>query len=137
MTEQPQDAAFHVVILTAAGEFITESFGTAQALAARLRELIDRDVSVACFQGVPLKISKPPYRYLMTPADNIPVWTVPENIEPDDTGYLGVDPTYLEGPPQVAAPTVQRAQPQEDEFFSDQTDEIHNIFDDALPDPDA
>lgn len=137
MPEQPQDTAFHVVILTAAGEFITEAFSEAPALAARLRELVDRDVSVACFQGAQLKISKPPYRYLMTPDANIPLWAVPENIEPDDTGYLGVDPAYLEGPPQVTAPAVPRAQPQEDEFFSDQTDEIHNIFDDALPDPDA
>jgi hypothetical protein len=128
---------FHAAILTADGEFATESFHTAQELAARLRELVDRDVSVSCFHGARLPISKPPYRYLMTKDANLPLWAAPETIEPDDTGYLGVDPVHLEGPPQIQVAEVRTSPPQDDEFFSDQTSEIHNIFDDALPDPDA
>lgn len=137
MTEAAQEAEFHVVILTAAGDFVTESFDTAQLLADRLRDLINRDVSVACFQGARLKISKPPYRYLMTKEMNVALWAAPADIEPDDTGYLGVDPAYLEGPPQITVAESPTAKPQDDEFFSDQVSEIHNIFDDALPDPDA
>lgn len=132
--EKPEDT-WHVVILHQTGELVTESFQDSQKLAARLRELIDRDVSVSCFRGERLKISKPPYRYLMTKDANVPLWEVPEVIEPDDTGYLGVDPVYFEGPPQVQAPS--QTAPNPDEFFSDEANEIRNIFDDALPDPDA
>jgi hypothetical protein len=135
MEENKEEPQYHVVILHANGDFATESFPSAAALALRLRELIDRDVSVSCFKGARLKISKPPYRYLLTPDANIALYDVPENPEPDDTGYLGVDPVHLEGPPQIKSATINTAQP--DEFFSDDTHEIRNIFDDALPDPDA
>jgi hypothetical protein len=134
--EKPQDE-YYVVILQADGEFSTESFPDVAALAARLKALIDRDVSVSCFKGARLKISKPPYRYLLTPEANIALYDVPEEIEPDETGYLGVDPTHLEGPPQLNAPAMREPTTQPDEFFSDQSDEIRNIFDDVLPDPDA
>lgn len=127
---------YHVVILTHDGSFITESFDTLPDLVARLKTLIDRDVSVSCFKGRRLQISKPPYRYLLTPESNVPLWDVPENVEPDDSGYLGVDPAHLEGPPQITPPTIsQAAQP--DEFFSDESSEMRNVFDDLLPDPDA
>ena len=127
---------YHAVILQHDGDFITESFADLPTLAARLKELIDRDVSVSCFKGARLRISKPPYRYLLTPDGNVPLYEVPADLEPDDTGYLGVDPTHLEGPPQVHTPNVSpTAQP--DDFFSDDTSEIKNIFDDVLPDPDA
>ena len=135
MEETKEEPQYHVVILHANGDFATESFPNAQATAVRLRELIDRDVSVSCFKGERLKISKPPYRYLLTPDANIALYDVPENPEPDDTGYLGVDPIHLEGPPQIKSATISTAQP--DEFFSDNTNEIRNIFDDALPDPDS
>jgi hypothetical protein len=71
----------------------------------------------------------------MTPEENIPLYNVPEEPEPDDTGYLGVDPAHLEDPTPLQTPPAQITQP--DEFFSDDTNEIRNIFDDALPDPDA
>jgi hypothetical protein len=59
-------------------------------------------------------------------------------IEPDDTGYLGLDPTHLEDPPQLAVPNVGRPTPASDEFFSDDEDGAAiNIFDNALPDPDS
>lgn len=136
MTEESQPNSFHVVILQPDGEFATESFATAEELAARLKALINRDVSVACYQGVRLNISKPPMRHLMTPAGNIPLFDAPQTIEPDETGYLGVDPTHLEDPPQLGVPAAQKAGTAPDEFFSDEDGEAINIFDSALPDPD-
>lgn len=127
---------YHAVILQHNGDFVTESFSDLAALTFRLKELIDRDVSVSCFKGARLRISKPPYRYLLTPDENVPLYEVPTDLEPDDTGYLGVDPAHLEDPPQVQTPNMSPAA-QPDEFFSDDTSEIRNIFDDALPDPDA
>ena len=132
---QPEVYHYHVVILQHNGDFVTESFVTVQELAQRLRELIDRDVSVACFKGDRLKISKPPFRYLMTADETVPLWDTPENIEADETGYMGVDPVYLEGPPQIHTPTQQSAA-QPDEFFTDDTSQVRNVFDDLLPDPD-
>jgi hypothetical protein len=38
---------------------------------------------------------------------------------------------------QLNAPAMREPTTQPDEFFSDQSDEIRNIFDDVLPDPDA
>lgn len=127
---------YHAVILQHDGNFVTETFATLPELATRLKTLIDKDVSVSCFKGTRLQISKPPYRYLITPDANIALWDVPETIEPDDTGYLGVDPAHLEGPPQIAQPQAD-PDTQPDEFFSDDTIEARNIFDDALPDPDT
>lgn len=111
---------------------------TVEEAAARLRELVNKDVSVACFKGVRLNVSKPPMRYLMTPEGNIPLFDTDPVIEPDDTGYLGLDPAHLEDPPQLAVPPVGRPTPASDEFFSDDDEgNAINIFDSALPDPDS
>lgn len=136
MADETAPELFHVVILQADGSFLTETFDTADALAARLKALINCDVSVACFRGVRLNISKPPLRHLMTPAGNIPLFDAAPAIEPDETGYLGVDPAHLEDPPQLGVPTAQKAGVAPDEFFSDDDGDTINIFDSALPDPD-
>lgn len=124
---------FHAAVLDSAGLFNVESFDTAVELAQRLKQLIDTDVSVACFSGERLLISKPPFRYLLTPEENIALYDVPKELEPDDTGYLGVDPAHLESPPEIP-PARQQA---ENEFFSDDADDIASIFDEPMPDPDA
>jgi hypothetical protein len=136
--EQGQAEKLYAVILHSDGTFATEAFENIEAMVARLKELIDRDVSVACFSGVRLNISKPPMRYLMTPAENIPLFDTAPVIEPDDTGYLGLDPAHLEDPPQLSVPPVGRPTPASDEFFSDDDEGAAiNIFDNALPDPDS
>lgn len=127
-------ARFHAVILHSDGEFKTESFDTVDLLTARLRELINQDVSVSCFCGARLWLSKPPLRHLITPEGNIPLFDANVEIEPDDTGYLGVDPANFESPPQVSMPRPNNAQ-QADDFFAEDDGAI-NIFDSALPDPD-
>ena len=128
----------YAAILHPDGTFATEAFETIEAMAARLKELVNRDVSVACFSGSRLNISKPPMRYLMTPTGNIPLFDTEPVIEPDETGYLGVDPAHLEPPPQLSVPSVGKpVQPANDEFFSDDDADAINIFDGALPDPDA
>lgn len=129
--------AFHAVILHPDGSFATETFSSAAEMTERLKELINRDVSVSCFKGTRLNISKPPLRYLMTPDGNIPLFSTEDAIEPDDSGYLGVDPAHLEDPPQLSVPPVGRPTTASDEFFSDDDGETINIFDNALPDPDS
>jgi hypothetical protein len=129
--------AFYAVILHPDGTFATETFATVEEMAARLKELINRDVSVSCFKGARLNISRPPMRYLMTPQGNIPLFDTEPVIEPDESGYLGLDPAHLEDPPQLSVPPVGRPTPASDEFFSDDDGEAINIFDNALPDPDA
>jgi hypothetical protein len=140
MDEAPEPStpvlSWHAVILDAYGEFSTETFETADQLAARLKELIDRDVSVSCFYGARVPISKPPTRYLMTPQGNIPLFAAPTEVEPDDSGYLGVDPKHLEDPPTLRPPK-ETPSTDSDEFFSDDDGDAINIFDSAMPDPDA
>lgn len=136
MAEDNKPELFHVVILQSDGTFSTETFETVDALAERLKALINRDVSVACYRGVRLNISKPPARYLMTPEGNIPLFDTTPVIEPDDSGYLGLDPIYMEDPPQLGIPADKKTGVAPDEFFSDEDGDAINIFDNALPDPD-
>lgn len=137
MTEDTNTESFYATILHPDGTFATEQFESAELLSARLKDLINKDVSVACFKGTRLHISKPPLRYLITPTGNIPLFDTDPVIEPDDTGYLGVDPVHLEDPPQLAVPSVGKPTPATDEFFSDDDGDAINIFDSALPDPDS
>lgn len=128
---------FHAVIYSTDGDITIESFETAEALAERLKALIDRDASAFPFMGERLHISKPPLRYLMTPTGNIPLFEVKkDNLEPDDTGYLGMDPIHFEDPPQIKVQSVKPAAAA-DEFFDDNNDDTLGVFDSILPDPDS
>lgn len=134
-----QSPQFHVVILHADGEFATESYTALADLVTRLKELTDSDVSVFAFSGVQLKISKPPFRHLLTPQGPQPLFDITaDNLEPDDSGYLGVDATHLAEPPVIKSPDVSRAlSPDADEFFDDDSgDNGLGVFDSVLPDPD-
>jgi hypothetical protein len=127
----------HVVIMTSDGDLNVETLPDLPALAVRLKELIDHDVSVFAFSGDRLHISKPPLRYLMTPEGNIPLFDVKvDNLEPDDTGYLGVDPIHLEKPPQIKIPAPKPVAAA-DEFFDDNSGDALGVFDSILPDPDS
>jgi hypothetical protein len=142
MTEEqneptPPPTNYYVVILHSDGALATEEFEALPDLVARLKALINTDVSVFAFSGTRLQISKPPYRYLLTPEANIALYDVPEDLEPDDTGYLGVDPTYLETPPEIKAPNVRTSSAPANEFFSDEDENTINVFDNILPDPDS
>lgn len=129
---------YYVVILTAEGDTRVEDFATAEELAARLKTLVDRDVSVFPFFGERLHISKPPFRHLMTTAGNIALYDAPtDKLEPDDSGYLGIDPIHFEGPAQIKVPTTRQPDGTADEFFDDAAEDVTNIFDSILPDPDA
>lgn len=130
---QPE-TKYGVVILTHDGAFKTETFDTLDALVARLTDLVDKDVSVSCFAGQPLPISKPPFRHLLTPWGNKPLFVLPqENLEQDDTGYMGVDPIHLESPPTIT--TRPAANSTDDEFFGDDGGDAIDIFNGVLPDP--
>lgn len=135
-TETPA-IKYYAVILHMDGTLAAEEFETLPELTARLKALIDRDVSVFSFAGTRLAISKPPFRHLLTPDGPVPLFDIPkENFEPDDTGYLGIDPVHFENPPEIKAPPVGRAATPSAEFFSDEDDAI-NVFDNILPDPDS
>lgn len=129
---------FYAAVLQTTGEYKTHVFDTLEALTEYVRGLIDHDASVFCFAGTQLKISKPPFRHLLTPWGPQPLFVPPaaDNLEEDDTGYLGIDPVYFEDPPQVKMPTRQPNSGAADEFFSDDDGGTENIFDTILPDPD-
>jgi hypothetical protein len=132
--------SFHAAILAADGTFSTESFETLPALAARITNLINQDVSVFAYAGERLKISKPPHRHLIVPGSPpIPLFALPEELEEDDSGYLGVDPIHLAVPPQLKVPAARpSAGPaKDDEFFPDDADDALGAFDSVLPDPDS
>jgi hypothetical protein len=128
---------FGVVMLTADGEFKTELFATLDELVRRLVALVDHDVSVSCFVGRPLPISKPPYRHLLTPWGNKPLFPQSTDaLEPDETGYLGVDPIHLMPPAAINVPR-QSKEAADDEFFDDTDGDTIDIFNGVLPDPDS
>lgn len=137
--EQPrlETIRYYAAILTADGDYTVQDFDTLEALQARLVELIDHDVTVFSFAGAQLKVSKPPFRHLLTPWGAKPLFALPtENFEEDTSGYLGLDPIHLESPPAVSVPSSKTPSGAGDEFFSDDSDNSTNIFDTILPDPD-
>lgn len=136
MAESKEPESCGVVILTPDGEFKTEIFSTLDELTARLTELVDKDVSVSCFAGIQLPVSKPPFRHLMTPWGNKPLFAAPTGeLEADDSGYLGVDPIHVFPPSSIQAPV--KARPPEDEFFDDEVSDTIDVFNRILPDPDG
>ena len=143
MTDENQKPAldeikFYAAILHADGTYAVEEFAELPELVERVKSLIDRDVSVFSFAGTRLQISKPPFRHLLTPWGPQPLFNPPaENLEPDDTGYLGLDPIHLEGPPEIKTSQQPKGNSQSDEFFQDDTDNVMNVFDSVLPDPDS
>lgn len=136
--QPPQPQHYYAAILTAEGEFKVEEFDSLEQLTARLKELVDRDVSVFSFAGTRLPISKPPFRHLLTPWGNMPLFDIKQDaLEPDDTGYLGVDPIHLEAPPEIKSPNAAKSSVNSGDFFSDEDDNSLNVFDSVLPDPDS
>lgn len=130
--------SFHAAVLLSDGTFVAEEYDSLPALVARLKQLIDEDVSVFAYQGTRLPVSKGPLRYLLVPgAEPIALYDTPEELEPDDTGYLGVDPIHLSDPPQLRVPAQGRPTTKQEEFFDGDGGNILGAFDDVLPDPDS
>jgi hypothetical protein len=128
---------FYAAILDIEGEYTVEEFDTLDALVARIKSLVNQDVSVFSFCGTQLKISKPPARHLMTPWGNKPLFDINDALEVDEKGYLGADPIYLHEPPQISVPTAKQKQPENADEFFDDGDNVLGVFDSVLPDPDA
>lgn len=128
---------FYAAILDVEGEYSVEEFDTLDALVARIKSLVNQDVSVFSFCGTQLKISKPPARHLMTPWGNKPLFDINDALEVDEKGYLGADPIYLHEPPQVHIPTAKQKQPENADDFFDDGENVLGVFDSVLPDPDA
>ena len=142
MTEETNNETpptkYFVVVLHADGVLAAEEFDTLAELTARIKALINTDVSVFSFVGTRLHISKPPFRHLLTPEGPKPLFDVtPDSLEPDETGYLGVDPVYFESPPEIKVPGVRSSSTPTDEFFSEDDENTINVFDNILPDPDS
>lgn len=130
------DIKFYAAILDAAGDYRVEEFGTLEELTARIAALVDSDVSAFAFAGEHLKISKAPFRHLLTPWGPKPLFAMPETLEPDESGYLGADPAHLEAPAEL--PTQRRPGAAADnDFFDDDDDNSFNVFDQIMPDPDS
>ncbi len=131
---------FYAVILHPDGDFKVEEYAELSELVKRLKNLIDKDVSVFSFSGVQLKLSKPPFRHLLTPWGPQPLFDIsPDELEPDDSGYMGVDPIHLSEPPALKTPDLSKSlRGDPDEFFDDDSDSTGlGVFDSVLPDPDS
>jgi hypothetical protein len=129
---------FYAVILHANGDFGVETFDALDNLVNRIKALVDKDVSVFSFSGHLLPVSKPPFRHLLTPWGPKPLFDLqPDELEIDDTGYLGADPIHLSDPPALKQPRAPGAiENADDMFFDDAEDQSIGAFDDVLPDPD-
>jgi hypothetical protein len=137
-TQPPESTKFYAAILYPDGEYKVEEFADLAGLVSRMKELIDKDVSVFTFAGTQLKVSKPPFRHLLTPWGQHPLFALPQEMEPDETGYLGMDPIHLTDPPQLKVPKQkQNFADDSDEFFDDKEDNSLGVFDNILPDPDS
>jgi len=142
MSQEPADAdvpptKFYAVVLDSVGQLTVEEFDTLDKLVDKLKALIDHDVSVFSFSGTQLKLSKPPFRHLLTPWGAKPLFTVQsDQLEEDATGYLGIDPIHFEDPPQIKVPQSRTPSAGADEFFDD-NDQTLGVFDNILPDPDS
>lgn len=136
---EPEKISFHAAVLQPDGTFVVESFAKLADLAARIKSLIDKDVTVFAFSGDRLHISKPPFRHLLVPGgEPVPLFDLPQTLEPDETGYLGVDPINLQGPPEIKAVAGGRqAGPTDDFFDDDHGNNVMGVFDNVLPDPDS
>jgi hypothetical protein len=130
---------FYAAILHASGDFGVEAFDALEQLVSRLKTLIDQDVSVFSFSGQMLPVSKPPFRHLLTPWGPKPLFDVQaEDLEIDDTGYLGIDPIHLSDAPQLRSPNGGKDfSDSSDEFFDDSDEPGVGVFDNVLPDPDS
>lgn len=131
----PDGIKFFATILHPDGEYECRVFESLKKLVECVKSLVDKDVSVFTFAGAQLKISKPPFRHLLTPWGEHALFDVPTTFEPDDTGYLGVDPILMADPPQIKEPKQTAANG--DEFFDDDVSQELGVFDNALPDPDS
>ena len=136
---EAEKISFHAAVLQSDGTFGVESFARLEDLAARIKALIDRDVTVFAFSGDRLHISKPPFRHLLVPGgEPVPLFDLPQDLEPDETGYLGVDPINLQGPPEIKSVAGGKLSDTTDEFFSDDNGgNVMGVFDNVLPDPDS
>ena len=136
---KPPVTKFYAAILQANGDFGVESFDTLEALVNRIKALINQDVSVFSFSGQLLPVSKPPFRHLLTPWGPKPLFDLQsDELEIDDTGYLGADPIHLTDPPILKQP--RNSVPDSDDaemFFDDAEDQSIGVFDDVLPDPNS
>lgn len=134
------ETKFYLVILHPDGDLSLEEHDTLQELVGRIKALVNQDVSVFSFSGTQLRISKPPFRHLITPWGPQPLFELDDkNLEPDDTGYLGSDPIHLADPPVIKTPDASKALTNSaDDFFDDESDATGlGVFDSVLPDPDA
>lgn len=130
---------FYAVILQANGDFGVETFDSLDPLVTRIKTLVNKDVSVFSFAGHLLPVSKPPFRHLLTPWGPKSLFDMqPEDLEIDDTGYLGIDPIHLTDPPQLKTPTGDKNFADDSAaFFDDSDDPGMGVFDNVLPDPDS
>jgi len=115
-----------------------EEYDTLDAMIERIREIDQqasesgRSVAVYPTLAYRMRITKPPYRYLMTPFGHIPMFELPEFDTADGTdAYLGAPPRQMEVPTQSsgergaydadATGETDEAEEEEDDAYEDDT----------------
>jgi len=104
-SQQVEGQQFHLVMLPEDGYPQLETFTSVDELIEKIRECFGQEISLFPFMGNYMPITKGPNRYLMTPFGNLPLFVIPDADEVDieEHGYVGPDPTTLD-PPEAARP---------------------------------
>ena len=91
---RPQSQKFGMVIIPEDGWPTCEEFGTAEALVARIRELLGQSCFLFPFLGTRLGITEGVNRFLTTPFGAIPLFEIPDPTETPEvaTGWVGEEP---------------------------------------------
>jgi hypothetical protein len=85
---------FHLIVAPEDDMPSMETFEDIDAVRTRLQELDGQRVMVWAFAGFRMKITNPPFRYLMTPVGQLPLFDMPDNPEDEES-----DPWLADGAP--------------------------------------
>ncbi len=95
---------FYLVIIPEDGLPRIEPFDELSALQSRIIALLGTEVALYPFLGSWLGISAGPWRYLITPWGNLPLFNVPApgDVRPDESGWVGTKEQELVIPTRPA-----------------------------------
>ena len=94
----PPEPYWVVLLNESSGQATAEDYPQRSELVARLRKLAGRGYRAFVFQGRRLKISKPPYRYLIDGTVQIPLFEVKLVADEDESGSLDNPPEGEQDP---------------------------------------
>ena len=126
INHQRRDGERFYLVVVPDGEAPTvEEYTDVAELAERVRELDGEPVSVFAFLGTRFHFSRGPYRYLLTPFGNMPLFDLPraEELGVIEDGYLGEEQEEL-AVPQLPPEETQTEEGAEDGEQDEDADDL-------------